>query len=287
MKKYLRHKTSNIITIGEINALEYRNYKGKFSNDVDVHDFWEICYLEKGSAICLANKTEQLLNEGSIFYIEPNTPHSFLKQDPSAKVLCIGFECLSTYIKPLCNRVLTATEKQKSILNNLTEESSAYFFMNSEEQLVRKEDTPLGCMQIINILLEHLILLSLRQITGSSSTPLFFLSGNDFYHALTEKLKQFCQEHVKEKIRLDDVCKDIGYSKSFVCKLFKEQTGQSVFQYFNTLKTEEAKKLLIGTNMTATQISDNLQFSDPKYFNTLFKAQVGLTPVQFKKLHGK
>ena len=285
MKKYLRHKISNLITIGEINVLEYRNYKGKFSKDTDSHDFWEICYVEKGQLECLVGEKKFTLFENNLLFLEPNTPHIYLQKDNNDEILCIGFECLSSYIKPLSGQILKTTDSQRHILKNLVNESNNCFFTNSEEQLVQLQNPALGCMQIITLLLEHLVLLSLRELIGKSSSPLSFLSGNDFYSALTDKLKQYCIEHLKEKISLDDVCKKIGYSKSFVCKLFKEQTGKTVFEFFNFLKVEHAKKLLISTAMTATQISDELSFSDPKYFNSLFKKHTGFTPVQFRKLN--
>lgn len=282
MKKYLRHKISNLITIGEINVLEYRNYKGKFSKDTDSHDFWEICYVEKGKMECLIGEKSFTLEEGYLLFLEPNTPHVFLQKNKKDKVLCIGFECLSSYIKPLSGQILKATDKQISILHEVFSESENCFFTDNEEQLVQIKNPTLGCMQIIILLLEHLVLLSLRLLIGKTSSPLSFLSGRDFYSALTDKLKQYCIEHVKDKLILNDVCKNIGYSKSFVCKLFKEQTGKTVFEFFNSLKVEHAKELLKNTSMTASQISDELSFSDPKYFNSLFKKHTGLTPVQFR-----
>ncbi len=54
------------------------------------------------------------------------------------------------------------------------------------------------------------MLLALREIVATDNAPLSFLSGKDFYETLTEKLKQFCAEHVKEKICLDDICRNIG-----------------------------------------------------------------------------
>lgn len=282
MKKYLRHKIANLITIGEITVLEYRNYKGKFSNDTDIHDFWEICYVEKGQIECLINGKKYLINEGHLFFLEPNTPHVYLQKKQKDKVLCIGFECLSSYIKPLNGQILNTTEYQKSILDYIVKEGNNCFFTNSEEQLVQIQNPALGCMQIITLQLEHLILLSLRELIGKSSSPLSFLSGNDFYGALTDKLKQHLVERANDKLKLDEVCKNIGYSKSFVCKLFKDQTGQTIFEFFNLLKCERAKQLLENTSMTASQISDHLSFSDPKYFNSFFKKQTGFTPVQYR-----
>ena len=133
------------------------------------------------------------------------------------------------------------------------------------------------------IQLEYLILLTLRQFIDLHNSPLIILEGENFYDFLIEQIKLFCKENVKRKLSLSAVCSNIGYSKSFTCKLFKDITGESVFTYFNKLKIEEAKKLLINTTYSATQISDILQFSESKYFNTSFKKIVGISPLQYRK----
>ena len=49
MKTYLRHKSLNVIDIKELIALEYLDFEGTYKDYVEKHDFWEICYVKKGS----------------------------------------------------------------------------------------------------------------------------------------------------------------------------------------------------------------------------------------------
>ncbi len=282
MKKYLRHKVANLISVDEICALEYRNYNGEYSQEVDTHNFWEICYIEDGTLSCMVNGKEFTLQTQELFFIPPNVPHKY-NQNEKTKAFCICFECLSPYIKPLGMQKLKTSYEQRSVILNLEREGKNSFTNNKAEQLVRLPQQKLGCMQMLIIQLEYLILLALRQLIDSQNSPLIVLEGDNFYDVLIEQIKQFCQENAKKKLSLSDVCSNIGYSKSFTCKLFKDVTGESIFTYFNKLKIEEAKKLLINTAYSATQISDILEFSDCKYFNTSFKKMVGVSPMQFRK----
>lgn len=282
MKKYLRHKIANLIVIDEICALEYRNYNGEYSKEVDAHNFWEVCYIEDGKLDCIVNGKEITLNSQDIFFIPPNVPHKY-DQSEKTKAFCICFECLSPYLKPLGLQKLKTSFEQRNAILNLEREGKNSFTNNKAEQLVRLPQQKLGCMQMLIIQLEYLILLALRQLIEAQNSPLVVLEGDNFYDFLIEQIKQFCHENAKKKLSLSAVCSNIGYSKSFTCKLFKDITGESIFTYFNKLKIEEAKKLLINTSYSATQISDILEYSDSKYFNTSFRKIVGISPLQYRK----
>lgn len=280
MKKYLNHRIANIITVSEIFVLEYRKMSGKFSNDIDKHNFWEITYVEKGELNCTINNINLTLQQGDILFVEPNTQHFYQQNSIESKILCIGFECISSFLTPLNLQVIKATDKQISIIQNIVEEGNLAFTLNSNEQLVKNDNPPLGSMQLIILLLEQLILLSLRNFFNNENTG--NLPQKQFYYSIAEKIKLYCYVHVKEKISISDICRDFSYSSSFICRIFKKQTGYSLINFFTKVKIEEAKKMLLHTNMTATEISDALMFSDPKYFNTCFKKIVGLTPNKFR-----
>ena len=57
MKTYLRHRIINVIDIKELMALEYLDLKGKYRDYSESHDFWELCYIQKGEfSLCIDNK---------------------------------------------------------------------------------------------------------------------------------------------------------------------------------------------------------------------------------------
>ncbi len=282
MKKYLRHKIVNLVVVDEICALEYRRHDGIYSAEIDTHDFWELNFVESGELHYSIKGEEKTLKEHELLFIPPNTPHKFTQNEKTV-VFCVCFVCISPYLKPLGLQKFLTTYEMRNTIFNLEREGKNSFINNNEEQLVKLADQKLGCLQMLIIQLEYLILLSLRHLVESTNSPLTILNADNFYGNLIERIKIFCQENVKKRLSLDEVCSNIGYSRSFTCKLFKETTGESIFTYFNRLKIEEAKKLLINTGYSASQISKILNFTDSKYFNTSFKKLVGKSPMQYKK----
>ncbi|MBO5452360.1 MAG: helix-turn-helix transcriptional regulator, partial [Clostridia bacterium] len=88
---------------------------------------------------------------------------------------------------------------------------------------------------------------------------------------------------VSEKLSLDEICGRFSYSKSFLCKTFKLQTGDTIIAYFNKLKIDEAKKRLTETNQNITAIAYSLGFQEVKYFDYTFKKYTGVSPAAYRK----
>lgn len=283
MKHYLRHKIANLVVVDEICDLEYFNFSGKFSREVDIHDFWEICFAESGETKCVIDGKTIILKENQMIFVPPNMRHLYSKKNDNAKVYCICFECLSPYIKPLGLKIINTNQDQRDLIKKFIKEGSASFTKNSAEQLVRKSQPEIGCMQMLILLLESLIIVTLRAAVDKPDSPIILLQGVDFYSSLTQQIKRYCIENVKSRLTLEQISDEMGISVSYICKVFKSQTGDSVLNYFNSLKIEEAKKLLLNTVYNATQIAEILGFTDAKYFNTSFKKYVGVSPIVYRK----
>ena len=95
-------------------------------------------------------------------------------------------------------------------------------------------------------------------------------------------MKSFIEEKTSEVFRISDLCEQIGYSKSFLCKLFHEQTGDTIAAYAVKVKIKAAKRLIREGNLNFAQISDALSFDNPQYFCRVFKRITGMTPTEFK-----
>ena len=74
----------------------------------------------------------------------------------------------------------------------------------------------------------------------------------------------------------------MGYGKSYLSRIFKEQTGDTISRYAAVKKTDEAKRLIRESNLNFSQISDRLSFDNPQYFSRVFRRITGMTPTEFK-----
>ena len=113
------------------------------------------------------------------------------------------------------------------------------------------------------------------------------MDDEKFYGDLVQDVMQYFQENVYRKLSLQDLCEKFNYSRSFLCDVFKRETGQSLFACFNRIKVEEAKRLLLETNLSVTEISAKFGFAELKYFGALFKKETGLAPSQYREKRRK
>ena len=125
----------------------------------------------------------------------------------------------------------------------------------------------------------------MRKLSTEKNPEVVFLDKEGFYAKLCGIITDYLHENVYNKLSLEDICSKVNYSRSFLCKIFKEQMGETLFSYFNRIKTEEAKKLLEETDLSVTTVSKELGFTDIKYFGALFKKSEGISPTEYKKVH--
>lgn len=284
MKKYLKHRITNLVDIKELMAIEYLDFAGKYAHYSESHNFWELCFVENGKLNVRIGTRHFTARKNQIFFVAPDSDHSYEAPPPknSCKAFVVCFECQSQVLQILEKSCIDLREDQISLLRCIIAEAKNTFRMNDRDLLEIVEHPNLGGGQMIVLHLEHLLVDILREIAQSNTSGVIFLEKENFHAGLVKGVLEYFQEHIREKISLDDVCRKMNYSRSFLCKIFKQQTGESLLTCFNRMKIEEAKKLLLETDLPAAKISDLLGFTDAKYFNTLFKKFAGKPPVIFR-----
>lgn len=101
---------------------------------------------------------------------------------------------------------------------------------------------------------------------------------------IVRKIGNYVQIHISEPILISEIADEMGISASYLCRTFKKETGQTIKEYINRVKVEEAKYLLQSTRKPLVDIAMELGYSSQAYFTTLFGKYVGSTPAQFREL---
>lgn len=285
MKTYLRHRSMNVIDIKELMALEYLDFEGKYKDYTERHDFWELCFVEKGEITLFRDGEGKTVSENEIVVISPETEHSYFSDKGNEnKVFVICFECSSQSMKSLNGNGFHIDGFLYECIKTVIEEFKTTFCINENDEMELLESPGFGGQQAIIIQVEYLLICLLRKLSAEKNSEIVFLNNDKFYSGLTDIIKTFLQENIGQKLSLDDICEKVNYSRSFICKTFKKETGRSVFSFFNLMKVDEAKRLLAETEMSVGEISASLGFAEIKYFGALFKNITGSTPTDYRKI---
>ena len=91
------------------------------------------------------------------------------------------------------------------------------------------------------------------------------------------------QLHLTERIRLSDLAAQAGYADYYFSEKFRKEMGVSVSAYIAAQKLQQARNLLLDTDLTIQEISDRLMFSSRSNFTTAFRKHFGVTPKQVRE----
>lgn len=95
----------------------------------------------------------------------------------------------------------------------------------------------------------------------------------------------FMKTNLNQVLSIDALANQACYSVSRYSELFKQKTGYSPIQFFIRLKIQKSCEYLYFTNLNIKEICKEVGFDDPYYFSRMFKKQIGLSPMQYKKTH--
>lgn len=90
--------------------------------------------------------------------------------------------------------------------------------------------------------------------------------------------------HYQSKIYISDLSRILNVCDDHFIRLFKAVTNKSPLQYIIHVRLEEAMKLLINTELSISEISDRVGFSNANYMSCTFKSILNMTPSEYRRL---
>ena len=93
----------------------------------------------------------------------------------------------------------------------------------------------------------------------------------------------YIMEHINEDIKIEDVADYCHFSKFYFSRIFKEETGESLYSFIKRVKMEQsAFRLKVERDKTITDISAEYGYSSSNY-SSVFKQHHNISPVNFRK----
>ncbi|GIP69851.1 AraC family transcriptional regulator [Lactiplantibacillus pentosus] len=92
----------------------------------------------------------------------------------------------------------------------------------------------------------------------------------------------FIYDNIDTPIRLTTVANHLKISTSYLSRVFKAVTGNSINEYTTKLKMERATYYLDYTNITIQQIATRLGYADSYYFSRVFKREYSVSPKHYR-----
>jgi len=98
---------------------------------------------------------------------------------------------------------------------------------------------------------------------------------------------RYIDEHHSELITIKDLAMCIDVTPQYLCLLFKKAMKMRPMEYVNRVRINYSKELMFNeSDIKMHHIAQRVGFDSPSYFSSVFKRLEGLSPEQFKKIHG-
>jgi AraC-like DNA-binding protein len=253
------------------------------------HDFYTVLLFSEGNATIRVNNDTFPVQPQTICLIAPGQLHSFEGLEDMQGL--VFFFCQDFYVEEFsfirllnvfsCTLQMAGINSNPSIILSDREFSQVSDIMKLIDHEYRQNNSRDNSAIVIRSLL-NIMLLKVSDFYDAKSEK-SIKSDSIFIHHLSRLVDSyFINEHhigfytsafnVTEK-QLNEIC-----NKNFNCGLKK---------IINDRLMQEARKLLLHSELSVSEISYKLNFEDNSYFNKVFKKQTGLTPKRFRDIHRK
>jgi len=106
--------------------------------------------------------------------------------------------------------------------------------------------------------------------------------NTDGYSNITKSVIVYIEKYYMKRISIDEIAEILSYNKSYLCTLFKKETGITINDYLNLIRINEMTHFLSFTNMTIATLCHTCGFQSASHFNRTFKQFMGVSPSVYK-----
>lgn len=99
-----------------------------------------------------------------------------------------------------------------------------------------------------------------------------------------EQIQIYTRRNYQKNLTVEFLASLFYMNSSYLSHLFRKRTGVKYVSYLNSIRIEQAKKLLETTDRKLYQIAKAVGYENNKYFFRVFKKAEGVTPEQYRKM---
>ena len=122
--------------------------------------------------------------------------------------------------------------------------------------------------------------LTLKQLFGQMAEVV----KNRRYDALMKEVRTYVTEHFGDtNLSLGMLSDRFQIGSKYLSFLFKESTGQNFIDFLISLRMDQAKKLLSGTELPVGDVAEQVGYTNPTSIIRTYKRMVGESPGQYRE----
>ncbi len=248
--------------------------------DPHKHTFYEILWFDEGRSTQVIDYREYDILPGTLFFISPNQLHHFVEYQPLKGGSVFFTEHFFLLGNPDREQLFELTFLDNFFANPFFEPDHQTFveIRQTIELLYNEKKRSDWRPSIAQSLLQILLAQIQRGIDGKEKP-----SASKRNVVLFKKLKTLLDQHFHEALSASDYAQKLNITQHHLNLVCKAVTGKTTSQLIRARSILEAKRLLTFSDYSVSEIATELGYFDLSYFAKVFKAEMEVSPIEFKK----
>lgn len=256
------------------------------------HPEFEIIYVERSYGIRLMGSHIGNFRDGDLMFISPNLPHvwrndnDFYQNNKNKKVVVYVIH----FREGVFGENFFSLPEFASLhkLFSLGQQGILIKGKNHKKisGLIKKVYAASGINRFI-LFLEILEAISNNQEYDLLSSPGYAKSINTIDTQRINKIVDYILDNYSNDIRVVETAGLVNMNKASFCRYFKAHTNKTFTQFLNEIRIAHACKLLIDSNMNASQVCYEVGYNNISHFNRQFKLFTGTSAMVYVKKYLK
>ncbi|MGI6580148.1 MAG: AraC family transcriptional regulator [Saccharofermentanales bacterium] len=240
------------------------------------HDELELIYVLDGKVLIGTPSRQFIIEKNQLLVINPQEIHGL--SDPDSDNLLLVIQLVTPNNLPYCSHDY-----------NVHYEMQPYYVLDDKN------------LRVIPTLMIDIMITLLKENNGFAFrlsaliSELFYILFNYFpkqdysfndsknknLHKI-QSLLSYINKNFKNKLTMEELAKEVNFSKSYLSHFFKKHLGMNFQTYLKQIRINHAIKLLMNDEKNILDISYECGFSDYQYLNKAFKENYNCTPAQYR-----
>jgi len=265
--------------IMEINqALQFDS---SYIRNTDQQDFFQVIYITEGEGVHYVDLQAFEFKKGDICFVNTRQRHNWsISKDIKGYVITFKSAFLTKF---MANHLFV---QELSFFKRFTTHNLAdnNFLVHKIELAIHSilDEIRLEINKDINLVriyLLEILLICKRKIDRKIQTEGEGLNSNTIINQFEYLIENHFQEYKFPK----EYAKHLLVTPNYLNSICRKIKGKSAGDLIRDRILLESKKLLISTNLSASEIAYRLNFKDSSYFTRFFKKYVDMTPDEYRR----
>ncbi|RIV22473.1 AraC family transcriptional regulator [Fibrisoma montanum] len=252
------------------------------------HAFFELLYIQDGVGRQCINQNKFAYRKGNLFLVTPTDCHSL---DVDAPTQFVSIRFTEQFFQTVAGERPDWFRKLEYVLAQHAHQPDCLLHNDSDRlfagQLINglvREYVNKGPFYetILQNGLQLLLNIVARNVAEKGHIG---LPGNIASSSMLKDMTLYIQQHIHEpdKLRADHLADRFNLSPTYIGEYFRKHTGESLQSYIIRYKLKLVENRLEFSDLTVSQIADELGFTDESHLSKLFRKYYSISPKMYRQ----